>query len=157
MRISLTNPPELINGKGKYQRRAFIRVLDEGEAGDDNRLAALKVVKEFLEQYNNNKYGTTAFKNDHAGGPQTLGSTLSLFISYHVQLTLEACQRRGLAVQQIFLSGGKGRSLVEKTNLAILRRMTGRPVTPVPPFKNAAQRRAWAIKYFAPFIRSLPR
>ena len=61
MRISLTNPNELINGKGKYQRRAFIRVLDEGEAGDDSRLAALRVIKEFLEQYNNNKYGTPVF------------------------------------------------------------------------------------------------
>jgi hypothetical protein len=61
MRISLNNPNQLINGKGKYQRRALIRVLDDGEEGDDSRLAALKVVKEFLEQYHNNKYGTPVF------------------------------------------------------------------------------------------------
>jgi hypothetical protein len=61
MRISLNNPNALLNAKSKYKRRAFIRVLDEGEEGDDDRLAALRVVKGFLEEYNNNKYGTPVF------------------------------------------------------------------------------------------------
>jgi hypothetical protein len=61
MRISLRNPNNLLNSKTKYNRRAFVRVLDEGEEGDDSRLSALKVVKGFLEEYNNNKYGTPVF------------------------------------------------------------------------------------------------
>lgn len=58
MRISLTNPRQLMNGRTKYQRRAFVRVLDPGEETDENRLVALRVVKENLEKYENNKYGT---------------------------------------------------------------------------------------------------
>ena len=38
MRISLNNPNQLLNGKTKYQRKAFIRVLDEGDEREENRL-----------------------------------------------------------------------------------------------------------------------
>ena len=62
MRISLSNPDKLLNNnKKKFQRRAIIRVLDEGEETDACRLAGLKVIKEFLEKYENNKYGTPVY------------------------------------------------------------------------------------------------
>ena len=62
MRISLTNPDKLLNGgKKKFQRRAIVRVLDEGEETDAFRLEGLKVIKEFLEKYDNNKYGTPVY------------------------------------------------------------------------------------------------
>ena len=61
MRISLKNPGKLENSKKKFQRRAFIRVLDEGEDTVECRLAGLKVIKEFLERSANNSYGTPVF------------------------------------------------------------------------------------------------
>jgi hypothetical protein len=65
MRTSLENPGRLMNIKngvpGDYQRKAFIRVIDEGEDGQDARLAALRVIKAFFEEPKNNKYGTKVF------------------------------------------------------------------------------------------------
>jgi hypothetical protein len=65
MRVSLENPGRLMNIKngvpGDYQRKAFVRVIDEGEDDQVVRLAALKVVKAFLEEPKNNKYGTKVF------------------------------------------------------------------------------------------------
>jgi hypothetical protein len=65
MRVSLQNPGRLMNIKngnpGDYQRKAFVRVIDEGEDNPSSRLAALKVIKEFMEDPNNNRYGTKVF------------------------------------------------------------------------------------------------
>lgn len=61
MRISLTNSNRLMNSKTNYQRRAFIRAIDDGEEGADSRLAALKVVQKFLQDITNNQYKTHVF------------------------------------------------------------------------------------------------
>lgn len=65
MRISLTNGDRLMNmKKGKaseYQRRAFVRVLDEGDDTSQRRLAALNIIKTFLEDPVNNRFGTRVF------------------------------------------------------------------------------------------------
>ncbi|MGL5934167.1 MAG: hypothetical protein ACRCZI_00940 [Cetobacterium sp.] len=62
MRISLTNTGRLMNIRkgviGQYQRKAFIRVVDEGEDTPMHRLASLNVMKAFFEDANNNKFGT---------------------------------------------------------------------------------------------------
>jgi hypothetical protein len=61
MRVSLANPEPLMNKKSAFQRKAFIRVLDEGEMDDDTRLAGLKVIKKFLEEPRNNLYKTQVY------------------------------------------------------------------------------------------------
>jgi hypothetical protein len=62
MRISLTNTDRLMNIKkgviGHFQRKAFIRVVDEGEDTPEHRLTSLKVIKAFFEEASNNKFGT---------------------------------------------------------------------------------------------------
>jgi hypothetical protein len=65
MKVSLQNPGRLMNIRnglvGEYQRKAFVRVIDEGDDDPAQRLAALKVIKSFLEDPKNNKYGTKVF------------------------------------------------------------------------------------------------
>ena len=62
MRVSLTNPSALMNKKSNtYQRKAFIRVLDENELDDDTRLAGLKVIKNFMEESKSISYKTAVF------------------------------------------------------------------------------------------------
>jgi hypothetical protein len=62
MRISLTNTGRLMTIKkgaiGQYQRKAFIRVVDEGEDTPSSRLTSLNVIKAFLEEERNNQYST---------------------------------------------------------------------------------------------------
>lgn len=62
MRVSLSDPGRLMNMRngvpGEYQRKAFIRVIDEGEDDTETRLAALKVIKGFMDDPNNNKFAT---------------------------------------------------------------------------------------------------
>jgi len=59
----------------------------------------------------------------------------------HVLLSLEALRRRGLSVTRIVLSGWTGRTLAEKTNPALLRRLTKIPLTLLPPIGSPAVRR----------------
>ena len=61
MRVSLTNGNPLLNSGNGYQRRAFVCVLDEDEANSAAMLSKLQVVKRFLEQPENNRYGTKVF------------------------------------------------------------------------------------------------
>jgi hypothetical protein len=61
MRISLTNPCALLNASNGYQRKAFLCVLDEDEATPEIMLSKLEVIKRFLEQPENNRYGTKVF------------------------------------------------------------------------------------------------
>ena len=58
MRHSLMNPIALISPRSGYQRRCFIRLLDEHELTDEFRLAGLRVIKAFLERRENNRYDT---------------------------------------------------------------------------------------------------
>jgi hypothetical protein len=59
-RVSLTNTAPLMNYRkgnaGEYQRKAFIRAVDEGEDSPEDRLAALKVIQAFLEEKRNNQF-----------------------------------------------------------------------------------------------------
>ncbi|MGQ0644919.1 MAG: dethiobiotin synthase [Elusimicrobiota bacterium] len=55
----------------------------------------------------------------------------------HPLLTLEALRRRGLTVERIVVSGYRGKSLAERTNLPMLRRLTRLPVTPLPRFRKS--------------------
>jgi dethiobiotin synthetase len=50
----------------------------------------------------------------------------------HTLLTVEALTRRGLAPRRILLNNFKGHDLSERTNAAILRRLTAIPVTEIP-------------------------
>jgi hypothetical protein len=62
MRISLHNPGKLINTNSQYQRKAFVRVLDqESDSSDASRLEALNVMKTFLEAKDHNKFNTPVF------------------------------------------------------------------------------------------------
>jgi hypothetical protein len=64
MRVSLENPGKLCNqrlGKTTYQRRAFVRMLDENETDNDSRLKALKVIETFLKDRKNNNFGMQVF------------------------------------------------------------------------------------------------
>jgi hypothetical protein len=65
MRVSVGNTARLMNYRkgvvGEYQRRAFVRVIDEGEESADHRLAALRVIKSFLEEPANNKFSTKVY------------------------------------------------------------------------------------------------
>ena len=61
MRVSLTNPTQLLNSKTRYPRKAFVRVLEEGEEVDESRLSGLNVIKTFLLKYKNNKFETKVF------------------------------------------------------------------------------------------------
>jgi hypothetical protein len=66
MRCSLTSTERLMNYRrgnrvGDYQRRVFIRVIDEGEESVEKRLEALKIVKAFLEHPDHNKYNTKVY------------------------------------------------------------------------------------------------
>ncbi len=58
MQISLTNPSALYNTPSGFQRRTFLRVLDEDEISDESRHAALTTVKNFLELEENNQFAT---------------------------------------------------------------------------------------------------
>ena len=58
MRISLARDEPLTNSKNSFQRKAFVRILDPGEDTPESRLAALRVIQEFLQQRDNNRYGT---------------------------------------------------------------------------------------------------
>ncbi len=58
----------------------------------------------------------------------------------HTLLTVEALERRGLAVERVVLSGYRGRSFVEKTNLLILQRLLRKPIMTLPILKNAGAR-----------------
>jgi dethiobiotin synthetase len=70
----------------------------------------------------------------------------------HTLLTLEALRRRGLTVQQIILSGYRGRTWAEKTNPGLLRRLTRLPVVPWPIFKSETQKETF-VKQLAKHIR----
>lgn len=61
MRISLANPNPLCNSKNKFQRKAFVRLLDEDETDDASRLAGLNVIRHFLQLSKNNRYETKVF------------------------------------------------------------------------------------------------
>jgi hypothetical protein len=64
MRVSLENPAKLFNqkhGKTTYQRRAFVRMLDENETDNESRLKSLKVIEAFLKHKKNNKYCMPVF------------------------------------------------------------------------------------------------
>ncbi|MBK7206806.1 MAG: dethiobiotin synthase [Elusimicrobia bacterium] len=64
----------------------------------------------------------------------------------HTLLTLEALRRRRLDVRRVILSGFNGKTRVEKTNLVLLRRIAGLPVTTVPvAIGRAGERRAKAL------------
>ena len=59
MCVSLYDSNPLTNQKNNYQRKLYLRVLDSDEdTTTTNRLAALQVIKSFLEETANNKYGT---------------------------------------------------------------------------------------------------
>lgn len=57
-RVSLENGNGLLNVKNSYHRKFFVRVLDENETSAESRLECLKIIKRFLEQRENNRYGT---------------------------------------------------------------------------------------------------
>lgn len=62
MRISLQNPGQLCNVKSVYQRKAFLRILDEeSDSSDAKRLEVLNVMKKFLELKENNKFNTKVY------------------------------------------------------------------------------------------------
>ena len=61
MRKSLEDSDPLMNAKNGYQRKAFVRVLDEDETSLAHRLQGLNVIKEFLERTENNRYGTKVY------------------------------------------------------------------------------------------------
>ena len=61
MRKSLEDGDPLMNAKNGYQRKAFVRVLDEDETSLAHRLQGLNVIKEFLERTENNRYGTRVY------------------------------------------------------------------------------------------------
>lgn len=69
MRCSLANTGRLMNyrkgNQGDYQRRAFIRIIDEGEESGESRLAALRVIKAFLEAPANNRFRTKVYIQEH--------------------------------------------------------------------------------------------
>ena len=58
----LGNNDALTNAKNGYTRQILLRVVDsEAELTKEARMEALKVIKEFLEQEENNKYGTKVY------------------------------------------------------------------------------------------------
>jgi hypothetical protein len=61
MRKSLTDPDRLLNVTNSFQRKAFLRVLDEDETSAHKRLQALQVIKRFMEQDANNRFHATVF------------------------------------------------------------------------------------------------
>jgi hypothetical protein len=61
MRISLQRDEALLNAKNGYQRKAFLRILDEDETAPEKRFEALTVIKTFLEKPENNQYGTNVY------------------------------------------------------------------------------------------------
>jgi len=64
----------------------------------------------------------------------------------HTLLTLEALRRRRLAVRRVVVSGYGGKTRVEKTNLNLLKKLTGAPVTALPRLSpRAGERRAAEI------------
>jgi hypothetical protein len=62
MRVSLQNPDRLMNSKRDFQRKAFVRVLDqESDSSNASRLESLNVIKTFLEVGERNKFNTKVF------------------------------------------------------------------------------------------------
>lgn len=64
MRTSLDNPNTLFNmdsAKSEYARRVLIRMLDDHETTEEERLAGLRRIKEFLDKRENNEYETPVF------------------------------------------------------------------------------------------------
>jgi membrane protease YdiL (CAAX protease family) len=55
-------------------------------------------------------------------------------------LSVEALRKRGLKVERIILSGYQGKTLAEKTNPPLLRRLTGLPVKILPKIKGSRLR-----------------
>lgn len=70
----------------------------------------------------------------------------------HTLLTLEALARRGTPAARVVLSGYRGASDVERTNLAVLTRRLNVPVTTVPPV-NSLRGRAAAARALARFVQ----
>jgi hypothetical protein len=64
MRKSLQDPDRLLERKGPYQRKCLVRVLDPGEEAPKHRFAALKVVKEFLQDKRHNQYDYPVHLNE---------------------------------------------------------------------------------------------
>ncbi len=60
----------------------------------------------------------------------------------HTLLTLEAFRRRKVSVERIILNRYRGNNVAEKTNPPILRRLTGLPVTLLPPVTASNRARA---------------
>lgn len=64
----------------------------------------------------------------------------------HTLLTLEALRRRSLDVRRVIVSGVGGKTRVEKTNLVLLKKLAGVPVTPLPRLsRGRVERRAEEI------------
>jgi dethiobiotin synthetase len=71
----------------------------------------------------------------------------------HTLMTVEVLRRRGVGIGQIILSGLRGKSLAERTNPVLLRRLTGLPVLCLPPIKTAAQREKYSKILAGPWAR----
>jgi hypothetical protein len=61
MRKSLDNPEKLTNAANTFQRKAFLRILDEDETSSSKRLQGLQVIKRFMEEGKNNQFHTSVF------------------------------------------------------------------------------------------------
>jgi hypothetical protein len=81
MRVSLENPGKLCNqrqGKTTYQRRAFVRMLDENETDNESRLKCLELIKTYLKDRKNNNYGMQVFIEEKEWNMTENGELLKL-------------------------------------------------------------------------------
>jgi dethiobiotin synthetase len=84
-----------------------------------------------------------------AGLPVWLVARPGLGTLNHVLLSLEALRRRGVRTERVVLSRWSGRDAAERTNPALLRRLTGLPVTLLPALGSARARAAAARRWAA--------